>query len=89
MSCGGCAASVKRAVASLDAAAQVDVDLTRGHAQVHTERQQAEIETKIREGYDPCNRKLVELDTGSLHQRHNLDKIFDRGILRGIRRRDL
>jgi copper chaperone len=48
MSCGGCVASVKRAVASLDPAAQVDVDLNRGHVQVHTERQQAEIETQIR-----------------------------------------
>jgi copper chaperone len=48
MSCGGCAASVKRAVASLDAAAQVDIDLGRGHVRVRTERQQAEIETKIR-----------------------------------------
>lgn len=48
MSCGGCAASVKRAVASLDPAAQVDVDLNRGHVQVHTQQQQAEIETKIR-----------------------------------------
>jgi len=42
MSCGGCVASVKRAVASLDAAAQVDVDLNRGHVQVHTERQRKE-----------------------------------------------
>lgn len=48
MSCGGCVASVKRAVASLDPAAQVDIDLGRSHVQVHTERQQAEIETKIR-----------------------------------------
>ncbi|GAB7547740.1 heavy-metal-associated domain-containing protein [Cupriavidus sp. 8B] len=47
MSCGGCATKVKRAVASLDPTAQVTVDLERGHVQVHTMRQQDEIEAKV------------------------------------------
>ncbi len=47
MTCGGCAAKVKRAVTSLDPTAEVTVDLDRGHVQVHTVRQQGEIEAKI------------------------------------------
>ncbi len=48
MSCGGCAAKVMSAVASLSLAPQVDVNQKRGRVQVHSWRQQAEPEAEIR-----------------------------------------
>ncbi len=53
MSCGGCAASVKRAVQALDANASVDVDLTSKRVTVATTAQLDAVKTAVEDaGYD-------------------------------------
>ena len=55
MTCGGCAASIKRAVARLDAQAEVDVDLPQHLVTVRSAAADAKaVETVIREaGFTP------------------------------------
>jgi copper chaperone len=53
MTCGGCAASVKRAVQALDANAQVDVDLPTKIVKVSTSAELEAVKTAVEDaGYD-------------------------------------
>ncbi len=53
MTCGGCAASVKRALQALDARANVDVDLPSKTVKVDTSAQLDAVKTAVEEaGYD-------------------------------------
>ncbi len=53
MTCGGCAASVKRALQALDANANVDVDLPSKTVKVDTAAQLDAVKTAVEEaGYD-------------------------------------
>lgn len=53
MTCGGCAASVKRALQALDARAKVDVDLPSKTVKVDTSAQLDAVKTAVEEaGYD-------------------------------------
>ena len=53
MTCGGCAASVKRALLSLDANAKVDVDLLGKTVKVETAAQLESVKSAVEDaGYD-------------------------------------
>ena len=53
MTCGGCAASVKRALQALDANAHVDVDLTSKLVKVETAAQLDAVKNAVEDaGYD-------------------------------------
>ncbi len=53
MTCGGCAASVKRAVQAIDANAQVDVDLPTKSVKVSTSAELEAVKTAVEDaGYD-------------------------------------
>jgi copper chaperone len=53
MTCGGCAASVKRALQGLDANARVDVDLTSKLVKVDTAAPLAAVKNAVQDaGYD-------------------------------------
>jgi copper chaperone len=53
MTCGGCAASVKRALQALDASAQVDVDLPGKSVKVETAAQLDAVKSAIEDaGYE-------------------------------------
>lgn len=53
MTCGGCAASVKRALLSLDANAKVDVDLPGKTVKVETAAQLESVKSAVEDaGYD-------------------------------------
>ncbi|MEY4750818.1 MAG: Periplasmic mercury ion-binding protein [Pseudomonadota bacterium] len=55
MSCGHCAATVKRAVQRLDAQAEVQVDLTNRTVQIDTDVDEASLRTALtEEGYAPA-----------------------------------
>ena len=54
MTCGHCAGVITKAVKSVDAAAQIDIDVPGKRVRVHAAAQAQEIETAIREaGYTP------------------------------------
>jgi copper chaperone len=53
MTCGGCAASVKRAVQAIDANAQVDVDLPTKSVKVSTSAELEAVKAAVEDaGYD-------------------------------------
>ncbi len=53
MTCGGCAASVKRALLSLDANAKIDVDLPSKTVKVETAAQLDSVKSAVEDaGYD-------------------------------------
>lgn len=53
MTCGGCAASVKRALQALDAKADVNVDLPAKQVKVTTTAQLADVKAAVEDaGYD-------------------------------------
>ena len=58
MSCGHCAATVQKAVKSVDPGADVQVDLARGAVLVRTTAEEARISEAIRDAGYP-NQKLV------------------------------
>jgi copper chaperone len=59
MSCGHCAATVRRTVAGLDAQAQVEVDLAKRQVRIQTQADEATLRTTLKaalteEGYAPA-----------------------------------
>ncbi len=60
MTCGGCAASVKRAVQALDSKANVDVDLPSKTVKVDTAAQLDAVKNAVEEaGYDVISTALT------------------------------
>jgi copper chaperone len=56
MTCGHCAATVKRTVQALDAAAQVDVDLPTHMVRIETSADEAALRAALtEEGYAPAS----------------------------------
>ncbi len=48
MTCGGCTASVKKAISVLDPAAHVEVDLKTGLVEVHSDKPASDIINRIK-----------------------------------------
>ena len=59
MSCGHCAAAVRNAVASVDPAAEIEVDLARGIVSVRSAADEARIGEAIREAGYPNEKRAA------------------------------